>query len=86
MYHEPIIVFLLVLIALKLYEDDINKSADILFAFIVLIFKGMWKIIKFPLKVITFPFLIILGIICTAARMWRKFDRWMDQTIEKINH
>ena len=65
------------LIVLKVCEKDIERLAELFFAIIVVMFKGLWK-------VIAFLFLLILMIIGTIYNIWIAFDKWVDKMIEKL--
>lgn len=77
MNQNGIIIFLFMLIVLKVCEKDIERLAELFFAIIVVMFKGLWK-------VIAFPFLLILMIIGTIYNIWIAFDKWVDKMIEKL--
>ncbi len=77
MNQNGIIIFLLTLIVFKVYEKDIERLAELFFAIIIVMFKGLWK-------VIAFPFLSILMIIGAIYNIWIAFDKWVDKMIEKL--
>ena len=79
--QNAIIIVLLIFIALKVYKEDIEKLGDIIgkiiASIIIVIFKGLWKII-------TFPFQLILTPIATTRKMWIAFSKWIDKIIHKF--
>ncbi len=77
MNQNGIIIFLLTLIVLKVCEKDIERLAELFFAIIIVMFKGLWKVIAFPL-------LLILMIIGAIYNIWIAFDKWVDKMIEKL--
>ena len=66
-------LFLLILITFKVYKEGFERLAELLFAIIAVIFKGLWKVIA-----------LIIMIIVAIYNMWITFDKWVDKMIQKI--
>ena len=60
-------------ITFKIYKEDFERLAKLLFAIIAVIFKGLWKVIA-----------LIIMIIVAIYNMWITFDKWVDKMIQKI--